>query len=207
MIGVINYGLGNFHAFLNIYKRLNLPCKLISCVSDFDQVDRFILPGVGAFDHAMLALETSGLMNRLSIRVLQDKIPVLGICVGMQMMAHTSEEGSSEGLGWITGHVKKLKVKSSIHYPLPHMGWNTVSQLIPSQLFSEIPDQSEFYFLHSYYFEATNDDDIIAQAAYPDNFSAVVRKNNIYGIQCHPEKSHSHGIQLLKNFAEISAVC
>ncbi|MCH9770673.1 MAG: imidazole glycerol phosphate synthase subunit HisH [Gammaproteobacteria bacterium] len=198
MIGVIDYGLGNIKAFLNIYSRLNIPCKCIKIASDFESVDKIILPGVGAFDAAMLALNQSGLRESLNDSVLIKKKPVLGVCVGMQMMARTSNEGREEGLSWIDAIVEKIDTKQ----PLPHMGWNTLTIVGESGILNGLKAGERFYFLHSYYFKCNNSKSILATSTYSGDFCCVVNDDNIYGIQCHPEKSHVAGTLFLKNFAE-----
>jgi imidazole glycerol-phosphate synthase subunit HisH len=203
MIGVIDYGLGNTKSFINIYKRLNIPCCLVSSERDFQFLDKVILPGVGSFDYALSLLETSGMIDCLNEFVINENNFVLGVCIGMQIMADSSEEGTKNGLGWIPGNVKKLTMATSSSYPLPHMGWNSVHQLHNTRLFDQVGQGKEFYFLHSYYFDVTSEADIIAKSSYPDQFASIVNKNNIYGIQFHPEKSHHNGVQILKNFAEL----
>lgn len=199
MIGVVDYGLGNLKAFLNIYEKLNIPCQLIQKPSDFEQISNIILPGVGSFDAAMQALKSSGLYEKLNEQVLEINKPVLGVCVGMQIMAKASEEGQESGLAWIDAKVKKL---DAVNYPLPHMGWNNLSIKKNSLLLNSIQDP-DFYFLHSYYVECNDQSIVLAQANYPNSFCAMLNKSNIYGIQCHPEKSHEAGISVLKNFAEL----
>lgn len=204
MITIIDYGLGNLKAFANIYKRLNIPYQIVSNVEALSKASKLILPGVGAFDHAMTALKQSGMRETLDDLVLNKKVPALGVCVGMQMLAHSSEEGNLPGLGWVDGKVKKLdKTLLGNDKPLPHMGWNTVKQVSQCPLFNTLPDEPYFYFLHSFYFECANQDNIVATANYGREFTCVVQANNIYGIQCHPEKSHSNGIAFLKNFGEL----
>lgn len=203
MIGIINYGLGNVKSFLNIYNSLGISCKLVSNKSDFVGVDRLILPGVGSFDFAMERLTQSGLRDMLDHMVMEECKPVLGVCVGMQMMADSSEEGVRSGLGWIRGEIKKITITDYRDYPLPHMGWNTVRQIKANKIFNGIPESNSFYFLHTYYFDAFVKDRIIAKAKYPNDFPVVVNKGNIYGIQFHPEKSHNQGVLILKNFLKV----
>jgi imidazole glycerol-phosphate synthase subunit HisH len=200
MIGIVDYGLGNINAFATIYKRLNIPCQLIKVPSDFEGVNKVILPGVGAFDSAMAALNKSGLREALDENVLVKKKPVLGVCVGMQMMADKSEEGCENGLAWIPGSVKKIKTD----LPLPHMGWNTLTTKKEAPIFSGLVECPRFYFLHSYYMDCSQEENILAKSDYDANFCSAVKSKNIYGIQCHPEKSHEAGTVFLKNFAEIS---
>lgn len=203
MISLVDYGLGNIKAFANIFKRLGIPCSLAKTPEDLEGASKLILPGVGAFDHAMQSLHQSGMTEMLNQRVQQDKVPVLGICVGMQMLADSSEEGDLPGLGWIPGHVKKLDVsKLSDSEPLPHMGWNTLKQNQASPLFKDLPESADFYFLHSFYFDAQNPAHVLATAYYGEDFACVAGSENVFGMQCHPEKSHQNGISFLKNFAE-----
>ncbi|MCF6806992.1 imidazole glycerol phosphate synthase subunit HisH [Thiotrichales bacterium 19S9-12] len=203
MIGIINYGVGNIKAFSNIYKRLNLDFRLIETLDDFDGVSKLILPGVGAFDHTMKKLSNSGLRDKLDDLVLNKKIPILGICVGMQLMAEQSDEGKLNGLGWVKGKVCKFMHKGHLtDLPLPHMGWNQITPTVEHPLFEGLKQHSRFYFLHSYYFECDVQRDIIAMTKYGNEFSSVIQADNIYGMQCHPEKSHHNGIVFLKNFGE-----
>lgn len=204
MITIINYGLGNVGAFATIYKRLNIPHRIALHKNDLHDATKLILPGVGAFDHAMTLLQQSGMRESLDKMVLQEKIPVIGICVGMQMLAHSSEEGKLSGLGWIDGDVKRFDdAKLTKQQPLPHMGWNTLHITKNNLLTKDLGKTPRFYFLHSYYFVCNSAQDSIATAKYGNEFSAIIQSNNIYGIQCHPEKSHQNGVQFLKNFGEL----
>ncbi|MFY7994478.1 MAG: imidazole glycerol phosphate synthase subunit HisH [Bacteriovoracaceae bacterium] len=204
MISIIDYGLGNVGAFANMYREMNIPARLVRNESDLLGSTKFILPGVGSFDLAMNLFKNSGMYEKVSVLVLEQKIPLMGICVGMQMLANTSEEGQVAGLGWIPGHVKKIddsKLSQITH--LPHMGWNDVRILSEKKLFSGLETDSLFYFLHSYYFHADHESDVLASVEYGDVFPCAVGRGNIYGVQFHPEKSHHFGSRLLKNFAEI----
>lgn len=204
MIGIVDYGLGNISAFANIYKQLNIPFKPVKIAEDFTAVSKLILPGVGAFDYAMQLLNKSGMRDKLDDMVLNQKVPVLGVCVGMQIMADSSEEGVMAGLGWVSGSVRKIDVAKLTHKPtIPHMGWNQVHPKKDIEVFSGIDYEQGFYFLHSYYFSANNNEDVLAVADYAGEFSCAVHKDNIYGFQFHPEKSLLNGVTLLKNFANI----
>lgn len=203
MIGIIDYGVGNIKAFCNIYEQLNLPFKIVKNLNDFSNISKLILPGVGSFDHAMTSLQNSGIREKLDELVLEKQLPVIGICVGMQMLANSSEEGVLKGLGWIDAVVKKFD-KTKIKYsPLPHMGWNTLNIEKANKIFENLEENPRYYFLHSYYFKCKNLEDVIATTNYGEEFDCMVNHKNIYGIQCHPEKSHHNGIQLLKNFGEL----
>lgn len=204
MIKVVDYGLGNVRAFLNVYKRLNISADVAKSAIDLKGASKIILPGVGSFDHAMELLQHSGMKEMLTDMVLSNGIPVLGICVGMQILAACSEEGQLEGLRWIGGSVCKLKPNGASELlRLPHMGWNDVEVVGSSKLFSGLETNARFYFLHSYYFKTDSQDSILATSDYGMRFSCAVNSGNIYGVQFHPEKSHQCGTQLLKNFAEM----
>jgi len=204
MIGIINYGLGNIRAFSNIYKLLDIPFIVVSNTDDMAKVTKIILPGVGAFDQAVKRLQNSGLRECLDENVICRKKPVLGVCVGMQMLARTSEEGVEEGLGWIDGATKKFD-QSLDHGPgcVPHMGWNDVRPVKENGLFYGLEQNSRFYFLHSYYFSCNRSEDALAVTTYGAKFVSAINCGNVYGVQFHPEKSHSYGIRLLKNFWEL----
>lgn len=203
MITIIDYGVGNIFAFQNVYKRLNIPTKIAKSETDLVSAEKIILPGVGAFDYAMQRLNASGMREKLDELVLDKKVPVLGICVGMQMMGNKSDEGVMEGLKWIDADVLKFD-ETLIHQrtKLPHMGWNDVLKIKNNILFDELDEQAIFYFLHSYYFKCNHQEDSIATTEYGISFTCAVNVDNIYGIQFHPEKSHRYGEQLLNNFAK-----
>lgn len=204
MIAIIDYGLGNVMAFANIYKNLDIPFKIAKYKDDLTMVTKIILPGVGAFDHAMQRLQESGMREAIDELVLEKKLPIIGICVGMQMLAKSSDEGNLQGLGWIDAKVKKFdKTLLDKNSPLPHMGWNSIKIARPNALMSEIDDEARFYFLHSYYFECNQSNECIATAFYGNDFTCIVNKQNIYGVQFHPEKSHHNGIKLLHNFGRL----
>ncbi len=205
MITIVDYGLGNIQAFTNIYKRLDIPVSVASTHDDLAKADKIILPGVGSFDWAMTSLDNSGMRECLDDLVLNQGRPVVGICVGMQMMAKRSDEGTLPGLGWIEAEVKRFSStdQDGKKILLPHMGWNDVIPLDTGDLFREVKD-ARFYFLHSYFFSPSNQKDILAMTEYQgQRFASAVRSGTIYGVQFHPEKSHQWGINLLKNFAEL----
>jgi len=215
MITIVDYGLGNIRAFCNVYERLNIKTRTARIPSDLKNSEKIIIPGIGAFDYAMMRLNASGMKEELNEQVLNNKVPVMGICVGMQILAERSEEGVMPGLGWINGSVKKLIRKNDSmktgqdnedlvgldeKISLPHMGWNDVVPVEVNSLFREM-EMPRFYFLHSYYFAPNSRALIIAYTNYCGDFASAVREGNIFGVQFHPEKSHSYGVQLLKNFA------
>jgi glutamine amidotransferase len=205
MIAIIDYGLGNIQAFLNIYRQLHIPVCAARSVEDLDGATKLILPGVGHFDYAMQRFNDSGMREKVESLVLQNNVSILGVCVGMQIMANSSEEGVESGLGWISGTVKSLEsiIKVDNNLPLPHMGWNSVTPN-HKDLFNNIDSGDlEFYFLHSYYFDCTSQENCIASTDYSSNFCCAVNNKNIFGVQFHPEKSHHFGVNLLKNFAEL----
>lgn len=205
MIRVVDYGVGNIQAFLNLFKRLGVDAQRADTPDTLQGASRLVLPGVGHFDHAMQRLNNSGMRTRLEELVLGSKVPVVGVCVGMQMLAQGSEEGSLPGLNWIPGRVRAFASNPlSAKLPMPHMGWNDLEPKAGSKLFSRgFEDSPQFYFLHSYYFDAENNEDVAATAHYGFDFDAVVSRGHIHGVQCHPEKSHHWGEQLLKNFVEL----
>jgi glutamine amidotransferase len=204
MIGIVDYKLGNVKAFANIYKQLGIPHRLAAAPEDLAGVSRIILPGVGAFDHAMSRLEASGMREALLDAVLRKGTPVLGVCVGMQMLTARSEEGVKQGLGWIDGEVLNFRQapgRAPIH--IPHMGWNDVEPVSDSGLFKGLGGSHRFYFLHSYYARCESAGDVLGQTVYGAGFACAIGRGNVCGVQFHPEKSHRAGIQLLKNFAEM----
>lgn len=202
MIGIIDYGLGNIQAFCNIYRRLNIPFLVVRTCDQLCFVDRIILPGVGAFDWAMSRLNNSGLREKLDQMVKKEHYPVLGICVGMQIMANRSEEGEMSGLGWVEGEVLRFcTTNCNENLYLPHMGWNDVNLKRKDPLFEGLESEARFYFLHSFYFHSLSERNILTSTVYHTEFASAVRSRNVAGVQFHPEKSHAYGTRLLENFA------
>lgn len=204
MIGIIHYGSGNFYAISNIYKNLEIDHTIIHKPEELDSCAKLILPGVGSFDHNMNQLKNSGLRDALDELVLIKKTPIFGICLGMQIMLERSDEGQEKGLGWIKGSVKKFDPASIETKPkLPHMGWNSVSVKKSHNLFEGVNEEMGYYFIHSYYVDTDRDEDVMSTSHYGNDFVSAINKDNIYATQFHPEKSHSNGILLLKNFAQL----
>ena len=204
MITIVDYGLGNIRSFANLYERLNIKTKIARSATDLKDASKIILPGVGAFDYAITLLNQSGMRDELEKQVIINKVLVLGICVGMQMLASSSDEGVLPGLGWIDGSVKLFDAAGITNAArLPHMGWNSINPVRVNPLLAGFDEESRFYFLHSYYFVCNDEKNMIATTEYGINYACALNNDNIYGVQFHPEKSHSNGIQLLHNFAKI----
>lgn len=204
MIAIINYGMGNLGSVKRKLDLIKCPSVITNDPVEIGACDKLILPGVGHFGSAVQKLKNSGLWDALNFEVLINKKPILGICLGMQLMAKISEEGDSEGFGWFDAKVIRFKVQDTLKYKIPHMGWNQVSIEKPSELFNGIESNSEFYFVHSYHMVCANDTDVLNLTTYENSFVSGVQKNNIYGVQYHPEKSHDCGEQLLRNFSAIN---
>jgi glutamine amidotransferase len=202
MIGIVDYGLGNVQAIANIYRKLDIPCMPVRNAASLCNADRLILPGVGSFDWAMRRLQESGMREALDEAVLARGIPVLGICVGLQMMTRRSDEGSLPGLGWIPGEVKRFEdARLGGGRRLPHMGWNDVTPRPGVPIFRDLGQELRFYFLHSFYVVTDRPDEVLATTDYGGLFACSAGHDNIFGVQFHPEKSHQWGVQLLKNLA------
>ena len=203
MITILDYGLGNIKAIANVYYRAGIPFSFGNSENLIRNASKLILPGVGSFDYAMQCLNNSKLRDVVEDLVINKSVPILGICVGMQILAESSEEGTKKGLGWIKGNVVSFAnyINNNERVLLPHMGWNTVNKLKNNTLFDGIND-GQFYFLHSYFFKEKNKDNILSTTDYFINFTSTIHNKNIYGVQFHPEKSHHYGQQLLINFAK-----
>lgn len=204
MIGIVDYGCGNVRAILNIYEHAGIAARPVREAVELRAVDRLILPGVGSFDWAMTRLNESGMREALDTCVLKEGMPVLGICVGMQMMMEGSQEGMVPGLGWIKGGVRKFDDITPQDLRLPHMGWNDVRPADKGGLFEGCGADLRFYFLHSYVVVPKETNSIYANAEYGVTFSAAVRDANVFGVQFHPEKSHHWGIRVLENFERVT---
>lgn len=204
MLCVIDYGSGNIAAIANICERERIPFFIASNPDSLVDATHYLLPGVGAFDPTMKTLQQSGLLAALNEQVIVNGKPILGICVGMHLLADNSDEGDRAGLGWIPGRVTKIDTRTLNQKPhLPHMGWNEVQGNPDDPLLEGIDLEHGFYFLHSYFFDAANADDVVATVSYGQRLPCIVRKGHIVGAQFHPEKSHSNGIRFLKNFVGV----
>lgn len=200
MICVIDYGLGNVGSILNMLRRIGIEAYISSDSNEIEKADKLILPGVGSFDVGIQNLRNMNLITLLNEKVLRQNTPILGICLGMQLMTLSSEEGSEKGLGWINATTVKFSFQENIK--VPHMGWNEVEVCKNSDLFEmESEDKDRFYFVHSYHVNCMNKEDILTSTNYYNQFASSFKRNNIYGVQFHPEKSHKFGIKLLEKFA------
>lgn len=202
MITIIDYNTGNLGSIQNILRKIGEDSIVTSDISEIAKASKIILPGVGAFDTGMKNLIDLGLIDILNKKVIIDKIPVLGICLGMQLISNGSEEGSYNGLGWLDAATVRFRFVDSTEYKIPHMGWNFTEQKKESKLFTGMYPLPRFYFVHSYFFKANDTSDILTSTNYEIEFTSAVERGNILGVQFHPEKSHKFGMKLLKNFVD-----
>jgi len=202
MIVIIDYGMGNLGSMNNMFKRIGVKSSVESDLGEIGCADKIVLPGVGAFDAAMNRINAvPGLRDLLETKVMKEKVPILGVCLGMQMLTNSSEEGRQSGLGWIEGKTKRFPNQGVLK--VPHMGWNIARINTPSSLTRGFNEDPRYYFVHSYYVEVKNLADSLMRTHYGFDFDSAIGFENIYGVQFHPEKSHRFGMQLLKNFSEI----
>jgi len=202
MITVIDYGVGNLGSIINMFRKIGVDAKLTNNAQDIIEAEKLLLPGVGSFDYGMQMLNNSGYIPLLKTKVLEQKTPILGICLGMQLLSKRSDEGTSKGLGFIDAETVKFNVDTNI-YKVPHMGWAEVVNKKMSKLFNDMYDEPRFYFVHSYHMKCNDTQDVLLTANYGYEFVCGIEKDNIYGVQFHPEKSHKFGMKLLENFAKI----
>ncbi|MCF8337126.1 MAG: imidazole glycerol phosphate synthase subunit HisH [Bacteroidales bacterium] len=202
MITIIDYGMGNLKSIQRKFDRLEIKSEITSNPEIIRLADKLILPGVGHFKTAMDNLRGLNIINALNEAVTTKQKPILGICLGMQLMTSYSEEGGVNGLGWIEGEVKRFNVHDKIRYKVPHIGWNSVNIESHSKLLNNISN-NYFYFIHSYHVDSVNSDNVLTSTRYEYDFVSSIYKDNIFGTQFHPEKSHGKGEQLLINFAKI----
>jgi glutamine amidotransferase len=203
MISVIDYGVSNLGSILNMLKKIGAEAEIVTEPDGLDRAKKIILPGVGAFDQGMCALEERGMVEPLKRVVLENKVPILGVCLGMQILGDTSEEGRKNGLSLIKGNCRRFNFGNKCEFKVPHMGWTEINTCKESPLLIDIRSDSRYYFVHSFHFVPDDPLDILAVAEYCEKFVAMVQHDNIYGAQFHPEKSHRHGMALLKNFHQL----
>ena len=201
MITIVDYGIGNLGSVENMLRHLAIAAQRSGDPDVIRDSDRLILPGVGAFDRGMRSLRERGLVSALEDAVRDRRRPVLGICLGMQLLMQNSEEGREDGLGWIPGQVRRFRFPEDSRLKVPHMGWNTVSIRRPLPLVAGLPEEARFYFVHSYYVEPAEECDTLLTTRYGREFASGVARGNVYGVQFHPEKSHRFGMALLRAFA------
>lgn len=203
MIAIIDYKMGNLGSILNMLKKIRVQAMATSDPKAVEAADKIILPGVGAFDNAMRNLNSTGLIPLLEKRVLTQNVPLLGICLGMQLLGQSSAEGQMSGLGWIDAETVKFSFDQPSQLKIPHMGWSEIQIAKESPLMSGLGDHARFYFVHSYHVKCHDQGDVLATAIYDQPFTAAVQHGNIMGAQFHPEKSHRYGLQLLTNFSRL----
>lgn len=203
MIAIIDYGVGNLGSVKNMLKKAGFESVLASDSTTVENARKIILPGIGAFDHCMRRFNDSGLRSLVTKKVMEERIPFLGICVGLQMLMENSEEGTEPGLGWIAGRTIKFRRDKLGDLKIPHMGWTDVKLSKPSVLTNDLGEQPRFYFVHSFYVAPDNPEDELLSANYGYDFTAAVSRDNIFGVQFHPEKSHKYGMKIMENFCRL----
>ena len=203
MITIIDYGVGNLASIKNMLKKAGFESVVSSDEESLEKADKIILPGIGAFDHCMQKFNQSGLRPIVTRKVIEEKKILLGICVGLQMLMESSEEGIEPGLAWIGGKTVKFKKDKLGDLKVPHMGWTDVTVSKPSALIRDIGEKPRFYFVHSYYVQPIHPEDELLRSSYGYDFTAAVNRENIFGVQFHPEKSHRYGMKILENFGRL----
>ncbi len=204
MIVIIDYGVGNLRSILSKFERLEIEAIISSDADEIRRADKLVFPGIGHFDAGMANLDDSGLVPVLEDMAMQRKTPLLGICLGMQLLTRGSEESSRPGLGWVAGEVKRFDFPPSSDklFRVPHMGWNQAKFTHPSPLITDIAPETRFYFAHSYYVVADDPEYIVGMTWYGHDFVSIIQQDNIWATQFHPEKSHQAGLQIIRNFAQ-----
>ncbi len=203
MIVIINYNVGNLRSVCNKLTKIGVECIISSEKHVIEKADKLILPGVGHFKYGMQNLKELGLIELLNKKIIEEKVPILGICLGIQLFTKHSEEGNCDGLGWIDAEVVKFTVSDKIKFKVPHIGWNDVSIKKYNSMGDVVKAEDQFYFVHGYHLECNDNTDIWMTTNYDYEFVSAIHKGNIYGTQFHPEKSHDAGYSLLKKFTEL----
>ena len=203
MIAIVNYGLGNLGSIHNMLKKIGAKSVITSDLEEIAGAQKIILPGVGHFDKAMERIRQSGLSDLLNEKALKEKIPILGICLGMQILTMSSEEGRLPGLGWVPAKIVRFQFTNESNLKIPHMGWNLVEKSTSSCLTAGFSDEFRFYFVHSYHVQVEDEKFSIMKTTHGYSFDSAIQNDNIFGVQFHPEKSHRFGMKLLENFARI----
>ena len=205
MIKILDYGMGNTASMLNIIHKAGGNAEIASNAKDLDNSYAIILPGVGSFDNGINKLYASGFLDALSRIILNQNVPFLGVCLGMQLLFSKSEEGKLPGLGWVDGNVTRFDFSNTLQnrsMKIPHMGWNTIKPTSYENVYAGLEEEARFYFVHSYHVNCNDSSDILATANYGYEFTCSIRHNNISGVQFHPEKSHCFGVRFFKNYLE-----
>ncbi len=202
-VTIIDYGMGNLGSIQNMFKRIGVESEITGDHEKIVVAEKILLPGVGAFDAAMERINQNGLRELLNKKALDEKVPTLGICLGMQLLTNSSEEGTLPGLGWIPAKTVKFVFEPGSKLKVPHMGWNLVKPKHASPLIADLPEETRFYFVHSYYVKADDENNVLTTTTHGLEFHSIIQKDNIFGAQFHPEKSHKYGMKLLENFARI----
>lgn len=204
MVTIVDYGMGNLGSVANMFKKVGMATEITGDLERIKNATKILLPGVGAFDAAMKRIDQGGFRDVLNQKALEDEIPILGICLGMQLLTRKSEEGDLTGLGWIPADTLKFSFKREENLKVPHMGWNRVFEVNSSPITQNMPIEPRFYFVHSYFVKADKDDNVIMRTHFGHDFDAVITNgSNIFGAQFHPEKSHKFGMRLFENFAKL----
>jgi glutamine amidotransferase len=203
MVTIIDYGTGNLGSIQNMLKKIGCKSIITSNINEIENSEKLLLPGVGKFDYGMQQLIDRNILEVLNKKVLIEKTPILGICLGVQLFTQKSEEGLLPGLGWFNSETIKFKIDTSSNYKIPNMGWQNITKKKESKLLSGLPANARFYFVHSYHLKCNSPDDILLEANYSYNYTCAIEKENIVGVQFHPEKSHKFGMKILQNFVEL----
>jgi glutamine amidotransferase len=203
LIVIIDYGIGNLGSIFNMFKKIKVETKITGDINEIKKASKILLPGVGAFDNAMKKINELNIKEVLTYKALTEKVPFLGICLGMQILTNCSEEGELPGFGWIDAETKKFNFEYDSGLKVPHMGWNSVIKSNECELTRNLPEAPRFYFVHSYYVKVNDEKNSIFKTNYGLTFDSAIQKDNIFGAQFHPEKSHKFGMKFLENFASL----